>query len=282
MTGGRNITLRELLLGFEGLAIVRGLVDSSDEEMAARIEDIRKIAASMDDPPYSTGLDVPELDYRAGYAAWSKNYDTIDNALLLAEQPVVDTITSAVAPGLALDVACGTGRHTEHLARTHTTTGVDGSPEMLAVAREKVPGAEFIEADVCHIPLPDASFDVVVCALALCHFPELAAPVSEIGRLANPGATVVLTDPHPLSTWVISQAFFPTEGGGLAFVRNHARLIGDYLNAFDAAGLRVRRCHEPVFNPEWAGGLPEHFAPGVTAHALGGLPFAIVWELERA
>ena len=280
--GGRNIALRELLLGFEGLAILRGLVDASDEEIAARLEDVRKIAAGMDDPPYSLDMAVPELDFREGYAKWSQNYDTIDNALLVAEQPVVEAITSAVPAGRALDAACGTGRHAAHLARTHEVTGVDGSPEMLAVAREKVPGAEFIEADLCGIPLPDASFDVVVCALALCHFADLLPPVRELARLAKPGATVVLTDPHPISTFVISQAFFPTEDGSLAFVRNHARLIGDYLNAFETSGLRVRACHEPVFEADWASGLAERFAPGVSAMALGGLPFAIAWELERS
>jgi len=279
--GGRKIALRELLLGFEGLAILRGLVDASDDQIATRIEDVRRIASAMDDPPYSLDMDVPELDFRAGYAKWSQNYDTIDNALLVAEQPVVEAITSAVPPGRALDAACGTGRHAAHLAHTHEVTGVDGSPEMLAVAREKVPGAEFIEADLCGIPLPDASFDVVVCALALCHFADLGPPVNELARLAKQGATVVFTDPHPISTFVISQAFFPTEDGSLAFVRNHSRFIGEYLDAFDTAGLRVRRCHEPVFQMDWAGGLAERFAPGVSAMALGGLPFAVVWELER-
>jgi SAM-dependent methyltransferase len=279
--GGRRISLRELLLGFEGLAILRGLVDASDDEIQSRIEDVRKIAAAMDDAPYSLDIDVPELDFRDGYAKWSRNYDTIDNALLVAEQPVVEGITSTLPSGLALDAACGTGRHAAHLSRRHKVTGVDGSPEMLAVARAKVPDAEFIEADLTDVPLPDDSFDVVVCALALCHFRELAPPICELARLARPGATVVLTDPHPISTFVISQAFFPTEDGGLAFVRNHPRFVGDYLAAFAEAGLVVRRCHEPVFLAEYAGGLAERFAPGVTAQALGGLPFAIVWELER-
>lgn len=279
--GGRNIKLRELLLGFEGLALLRGLVDASDDEMDARIEEIRKIAAAMDDEPWSLGLDVPELDALTGYAAWSKNYDTIDNALLNAEQPTVEGITSKLSPGRALDAACGTGRHAEHLARTHTVTGMDQSPEMLAVARQKVPGAEFVLGDVCAIDFPDSTFDVVVCALALCHLTDLGPPVAELARVAKPGATLVLTDPHPTSTFVISQAFFPTEGGGLAFVRNHPRFIADYLNAFDKAGLQVRDCHEPVFLPEYSGGLAERFIPGATAQALGGIPFAIVWELER-
>jgi SAM-dependent methyltransferase len=279
--GGRNIKLRELLLGFEGLALLRGLVDASDEDMSTRIEEIRKIATAMDDEPWALGIDVPELDARSGYAAWSTNYDTINNALLVAEQPAVEAITSELEPGRALDAACGTGRHAEHLARTHKVTGIDQSPEMLAVAKEKVPDGEFMLGDLCAIDLPDASFDVVVCALALCHLAELGPAVGELARVARRGATVVLTDPHPVSTFVLSQAFFPIEGGGLAFVRNHSRFIAEYLNAFAGARLQIRQCHEPVFLPEFSGGLAERFIPGTTAQALAGLPFAIVWELER-
>lgn len=41
-------------------------------------------------------------------------------------------------------------------------TGIDRSPEMLAIAREKVPGARLIEADITSFDLGER-FDVVVC-----------------------------------------------------------------------------------------------------------------------
>jgi ubiquinone/menaquinone biosynthesis C-methylase UbiE len=282
MTGGRTIRLRELLLGYEGVALLRGLVDGSDEEMQARIEEIRNIATSMDNEPWSVGINVPELDARAGYAHWSRTYDAENNPLLLAEQPTVEEITSSLPRGRALDAACGTGRHAEHLARTHDVTGVDGSPEMLGVAAAKVPSGRFVQGDLRSIPCPDATYDVVVCALALCHFDPLAPPIVELARVARPGARLVLTDPHPQSAIVFSQALFPTEGGGMAFVRNHAHFVGTYLDAFARAGLRVIACHEPLFKEEFSGGLPKRFIPGAALQALVGVPFAIVWELERA
>jgi SAM-dependent methyltransferase len=234
----------------------------------------------MDEEPYSLGLNVPELDPRAGYAYWSQTYDNEGNPLLVAEQPVVEAITSAVEPGRALDAACGTGRHAQHLADTHVVAGVDGSPEMLAVARAKVPDARFVLGDLTAVPFPDDTFDVLVCALALCHVTDLHVAVAELARVVRPGARVVLTDPHPLSTYVLSQAFFPTEEGGLAFVRNHSRLVGSYLEAFEGARLRIIRCHEPPFLAEYAGGLAARFVPDAMKQALAGLPFAIVWELE--
>jgi ubiquinone/menaquinone biosynthesis C-methylase UbiE len=43
---------------------------------------------------------------------------------------------------------------------------VDTSPEMLGIAREKVPDGEFYEADLHDLPLADDSVDLVVCAIA--------------------------------------------------------------------------------------------------------------------
>jgi SAM-dependent methyltransferase len=279
--GRRHVTLRELLLGFEGLALIRGLVDGADDEMQARVEEVRRIVESTEGP-YSLGLDVPELDSRAGYALWSQTYDDIANPLIDAEQPAVEAITSRLPGGRALDAACGTGRHAAHMARSHSVTGVDTSPEMLTRARARVPEGRFLLGDLRAIPSPDATFDVVVCALALCHLPDLAAGVAEVARVARPGARLVLTDPHPVAGAVLSQAFFPTGAGGVAFVRNHPHLIGDYLGAFDVAGLRVIDCHEPLWAEDYLGGVGARYIPDAMKQALIGFPFAIVWELERS
>lgn len=281
MTGGRHIKLRELLLGFEGLALLRGLVDASDEDMAARIDEIRNIAVKLDEQPYASGLDVPELDPYTGYAYWSRTYDEGTNPLLVAEQPVVESIVASVPAGRALDAACGTGRHARHLARRHAVAGVDASPDMLERAHAAVPAARFVRGDLARLPMRDDRFDVVVCALALCHVGDLAAAVRELARVARHGARVVLTDPHPAGVAFLNQAFFPTDDGGIAFVRNHYHQVGAYIEAIHDAGLRILHCHEPTWEEEFVGGLVAQFAPDAMKQALVGLPFAIVWELEK-
>lgn len=250
--------------------------------MAARIAEIRKIVARMDDPRFAIGLDAEELDPRTGYAASARAYDNVDNPLIEAEHPIVERLLADVPAGRALDAACGTGRHAKHLSRTHETYGVDASPEMLAVAREAVPDATFESGDLEALPFPDDHFDVVVCALALCHLADLTAAVCEIGRVARAGATVVLTDPHPMSVVIISHLFVPTTEGGLGYVRNHRRLVGDYLQAFEAAGLRVVQCIEPPI-PEsgMTGGIAGPFLAEAVRQALEDLPQAIIWELEK-
>jgi SAM-dependent methyltransferase len=250
--------------------------------MAARIEEIRKIVARMDDPRFAIGLDAEELDPRTGYAASAPIYDDTTNPLIEAEQPIVERLLADVPAGRALDAACGTGRHAKHLATKHETFGVDASPEMLAVARRAAPNATFETGDLESLPFPDEHFDVVVCALALCHLADLTSAVCEVGRVSRSGAKVVLTDPHPTGVAIISHLFVPTDGG-LGYVRNHPRLVGDYLRAFEAADLRVLRCIEPpVPDSGMTGGIAGKFLAGAMRQALGGLPQAIIWELEKS
>lgn len=59
-----------------------------------------------------------------------------------------------------LDIACGTGAQAKYLAEYYAVTGLDLSPEMLAIAKAKVPSGQFIVADMCNFSL-DVSFDVV-------------------------------------------------------------------------------------------------------------------------
>ncbi|MGH9206343.1 MAG: class I SAM-dependent methyltransferase, partial [Acidimicrobiales bacterium] len=49
------------------------------------------------------------------------------------EEPAVWSVLELLAPGRALDAACGTGRHARFLVeRGHDVVGVDYTPEMLA------------------------------------------------------------------------------------------------------------------------------------------------------
>ena len=75
-----------------------------------------------------------------------------------------------------LDLACGTGGITALLAGAYQVSGLDISPGMLAVAREKLPGGTPLYlADMTSFRL-NASFDVIVCAYqGLNHLLSLAA-----------------------------------------------------------------------------------------------------------
>jgi SAM-dependent methyltransferase len=61
-----------------------------------------------------------------------------------------------------LELGCGTGSLLAHLPEIRSLTGLDRSPEMLAVARQKVPRARLVEADMSCFSL-DERFEVVAC-----------------------------------------------------------------------------------------------------------------------
>jgi ubiquinone/menaquinone biosynthesis C-methylase UbiE len=280
----RHVRLRELLVGVEGLALFRHLMEGDDATAEARIDEVRRIVSSDEEATYGIGADVPELDPRAGYARWAATYDRPGNPLISVEQPVVWGLLDALPAGRALDAACGTGRHAAHLAeRGHEVTGVDGSPEMLELARERLPDVRLLEGDLHALPVDDGEFDVAVCALALGHLEDLSPPVSELARAVRAGGHVVLSDMHPAMSVAGGQAFFAAEDGTLAFVREHVHLYGEYLDAFAGAGLEVIRCVEPRYTPEEAEmqGFATRFIPDAARAAFVGVPGALIWQLVR-
>lgn len=107
------------------------------------------------------------------------------------------------AHGRVLEVAVGTALNLRHYSPDVTLAGVDLSPEMLALARERAARAgrevELLEGDAQRLPVADASYDTVVCALGLCSIPDPAAAVAEMRRALVPGGTLLLLD-HVAST----------------------------------------------------------------------------------
>jgi SAM-dependent methyltransferase len=126
------------------------------------------------------------------------------------EQHMVPAIFARWAPELvdaagvgtgdcALDVACGTGAVARLLAErvkpTGRVVGLDINPGMLAVARLAAPSQniEWLEGSAVKMPLPDATFDAVVCQQGLQFFPDKPAALSEMRRVLRPGGRLTLS-----------------------------------------------------------------------------------------
>lgn len=109
--------------------------------------------------------------------------------------------------GQVLEVAIGTGRNLPYYPAGVTITGIELSPAMLAIARQRAAGRDMDlrEADAEHLPFGDAAFDTVVCALSLCAIPSPAAAIVEMRRVLRPGGRLLLLD-HIGSTWPLVYA----------------------------------------------------------------------------
>ncbi len=103
--------------------------------------------------------------------------------------------------GTAVDVGCGTGTFAIGLAAERgdaKTIGVDGDPEILAMARDK-PGAgavEWAEGMAQEIPLADGSADVVTTSLVLHHLlsDDKRRALAEAKRILKPGGRLHIAD----------------------------------------------------------------------------------------
>jgi ubiquinone/menaquinone biosynthesis C-methylase UbiE len=92
-----------------------------------------------------------------------------------------------------LDVGCGTGVFLRMCAdRGAAACGIDASEGLLAVAQERVPEAELRLGDLQALPYPDDSFDVVTGFTSFFFAEDIVAALREAGRVARPGAPVVI------------------------------------------------------------------------------------------
>lgn len=99
-----------------------------------------------------------------------------------------------------LDTACGTGRLAEMIREKQPKvhiTGTDLSPDMIAVARKRLPEDESTRWQVAsaeELPFEDAAFDVVTCANAFHLIPGQEKAMREMARVVKPGGTVCVVD----------------------------------------------------------------------------------------
>ena len=131
------------------------------------------------------------------FAPLGPTYDRYARLLSLGQDPrwrrfLVSRI-EAGPEDRVLDVACGTGAVALELIRQKrcAVVGVDQSPEMLAVARERLPaGARLVEASAETLPFETASFDALTVTYLLRYVDDPAATLVELARVVRPGGTI--------------------------------------------------------------------------------------------
>ena len=116
-----------------------------------------------------------------------------------------------------LDIGCGSG-YAAAMASVlgAEVTGVDITPELLAIARERVAAATFIRGGMDALPFPDAAFDVAVGfnAFPFAEDPERA--VAEAARVVRAGGLVAATtfaEPERNESTALHLALEPLRAG---------------------------------------------------------------------
>jgi len=157
----------------------------------------------------------------AGYDRMSGAYLASKNPNDMATKEALDDIFQRLPEGAAvLDLGCGAGVPVaQRLAQRFVVTGVDISAEQIRLARERVPIAKFIKADMTGLELPYGTFDAVVALYSIIHVPreEHGALLRRIRRWLKPGGIFLAT--WPLTEWEGEEANW--EGWGATMWWSH-------------------------------------------------------------
>jgi len=160
-------------------------------------------------PPDLTGLEhlMTTDDTAKVLRAWEKSAPGYDKQIAFFEKIWFGggrEWLGAHARGRVLEVAIGTGLNLPHYPVDVTITGIELSPAMLAIARQRVEDlgrdVDLHTGDAQALPFTDEAFDTVVCALSLCTIPDPATAIGEMKRVLVPGGRLLLVD-HIASTW---------------------------------------------------------------------------------
>ncbi len=154
-------------------------------------------------------------------------------------------LRSADAPRRVADIAAGPGATARLLAHEYhvTVDGVDLSETNVDRAQTAAAQAglgervRFHHGDAEKIPLPDNTFDALVCECALCTFPDKNAATREFARILRPGGLVGITDV------TLTDAGLPPElatlGAWIACIAD-AHTVSDYTAILAGAALHTR------------------------------------------
>lgn len=151
---------------------------------------------------------------------WDKHAGSYDKQMGFFERHLFsgsrDWVCSK-ATGHVLDVAIGTGLNLGHYPGGAQLTGLEWSPAMLRIARERAGrlgvAVDLRQGDAQALDFADASFDTVVCTFSLCAIPDDRLAVAEMTRVLRPGVLLLLADHVEGSPWYAPRRTVPDGGG---------------------------------------------------------------------
>jgi len=185
------------------------------------------------------------------------------------DRPACLALLGDVAGKQVLDAACGPGLYAAELVRRGAqVTGFDQSQRMVEICRERLGTRGDFRVHDLGDPidwLPDAAFDLVLCALAIEYVDDRIGALRELRRVLRPGGALVLSRMHPTGDWLRHGGSYfdvrtvqETWSKGWS-VRYWLAPLETTCEELFAAGFVIERLLEPRPVPEAAGIDPEEY-----------------------
>jgi len=160
------------------------------------------------------------------FAPLGPTYDRYARLLSLGQDPRWRRflVSHIPAGSRVLDVATGTGAVALELAKKNCeVVGLDQSPEMLSVAKSRLPEVEFVEASAEELPFEAAGFDALTVTYLLRYVDDPGATLRELARVVKPGGSIASLEfgipPSPPARWaweVYTSSVLPLAGRVIA------------------------------------------------------------------
>ncbi len=172
-----------------------------------------------------------------------------------------------------LDAACGPGKYAEILLqRGATVTGVDMSPSMIRLAKERNAGQGTFYVHDLSTPLTeesDESYDIVICALALHYIEDWTVTIEEFYRVLKRDGLLVISIEHPFFEYLYFQSenYFQTESvhatwsgfGEPIEVYSYRRSLSQCIAPLTDSGFLIDAIVEPKPTEEFKHKDPKHY-----------------------
>ena len=171
--------------------------------------------------------------------SWKKRASSYDKSIGFFERRVFGEEhrqwACSQTSGDVLEVAVGTGLNLAHYPDGVRLTGIDLTPEMIELARDRARklnrDVELREANAHDLPFEDSSFDSIVCTYSLCNIPDENLALSEMARVLRPGGKLILVDhirsrSKPVLWFQKGLEFFSRRREGEHMTRRPAEHIG--------------------------------------------------------
>lgn len=125
-----------------------------------------------------------------------------------------------------MDLGCGYGVYTNYFRTVNANAiGIDGSKEMLRLAREQYPDCHFQFADLSQpLPFSDNSFDLIFCNQVLMDIENIDLVFSECQRILKKDGIFYYAIVHPAfydSEWIEDETHF-----------KYAKIISNYIKPY--------------------------------------------------
>jgi len=146
------------------------------------------------------------------YDSIADSYDTSSDGRFTASfEPIVLQMCQASDGNKVLDVGCGNGRLINEISRKIDIEafGVDISPKMIEVCKQRYTGISFEVSNGQELPYGDSSFDVLVICCALHHLNNPNAFFLEAQRVLVKNGVLIVAEPwlpfiiKQLSDWIV-------------------------------------------------------------------------------